>query len=64
MTTGNLFIVVLLIFFSHESSTAVPVEDGCGLVIGAKVTVLRLPQKITNVIAGARPCTLAINPRP
>src|SRR5512137_2324256 len=34
-TTGNFFIAVLLIFFfSHEASTGVPVEDGCGLTVG------------------------------
>jgi len=53
---------VLLIFFSHESDTGVPAEDGSGLVIGAKVTKLRLPQKITDVMPQEMLGTSAITP--
>jgi hypothetical protein len=42
---------VLLIFSVTNPTPVCRAEDGSGLVIGAKVTKLRLPQKITDVMS-------------
>jgi hypothetical protein len=52
MTTGNLFIAVLLIISVTNPTPMCRAEDGSGLLIEAKVTNLRLPQKITDVTPG------------